>query len=78
MGHLLQYTPQQMPQKNLYASPIMPSAVTKIQAHARAKQAKQRIAKLRAERVRDATAYKSYLSSHTRRTTPKASSPGLA
>ena len=54
-----------MPQKNLYASPIMPSAVTKIQAFTRARQAKQRMAKLRAERVRGATAYKSYLSSHT-------------
>ena len=43
----------------------MPSAVTKIQAFTRARQAKQRMAKLRAERVRDATAYKSYLSSHT-------------
>ena len=40
-----------MPQKNLYASPIMPNAVI-----TRARIAKQRMAKLRAERVRDATA----------------------
>ena len=53
-----------MPQNNIYAS-YMPSAVIQLQSLARARQAKQRMAKLRAERVRDATAYKSYLSSHT-------------
>ena len=42
-----------MPTNIIYAPTIMSNAVTKIQAFTRARQAKQRMAKLRADRVRD-------------------------
>ena len=62
-----------MPQKNLYALDIMPSAqrklylttTTKLQSLARARQAKQRTTKLRGEGVRGRQAYKNYVSSYT-------------
>jgi hypothetical protein len=41
------------------------TAVAKIQALARSKRAKQTTATLRSERIRDRSAYKSYLTSHT-------------
>ena len=63
----------QMPQKNLYALDIMPSAqrklyrtaATKLQSFASARQAKPRTTKLRSERVRGRQAYKNYVSSYT-------------
>ena len=51
-----------MPQNNIYAS-YMPTAVIQLQSLARARQAKQRMAKLRNVRVRGRQAYKNYVSS---------------
>ena len=45
------------------------TAIAKIQVLARSKRAKQTMATLRLERVRDRTAYKSYLTSHTQENT---------
>eukprot|EP01048_Picozoa_sp_COSAG05_P028637 COSAG05_NODE_8994_length_655_cov_1.724820_1_plen_75_part_00 len=53
-----------MPQNNIYAS-YMPTAVIQLQSLARARQAKQRMAKLRNVRVRGRQAYKNYVSSYT-------------
>ena len=58
----------------IYDPSIMPaakfhSAAAKIQTLARSKRAKQTTATLRLERVRDRTAYKSYLTSHTQENT---------
>eukprot|EP01048_Picozoa_sp_COSAG05_P007280 COSAG05_NODE_509_length_9130_cov_3.978740_2_plen_109_part_00 len=57
-----------MPANIIYAPTIMQGAidaVTKIQTLIRSKRAKQTIATLRSDRVRDRAAYKSYLTSHT-------------